>query len=326
MAHKIDTETAVEVMPVAAAAGTPGWFTDADPLNPTHLDADFCNMVQGELTNIVLAFGGSLTKGVVDQIATALTEYVLTNGRFSDSLYAIYDATPGVEDYLFKVTGTTSSVVSAGSYNARHGYRSGSLSDYVLVDKDLGISFVKLVGAVPTIMAAIDRVTGDIATSGKAEVTGKITVGGTFGGPADAPIPVTQRALTASVDWATSAADIEGSPVVSYEDSTEVEITLTIANSDSGPHDVEMGSTVLIDISGIQATGGTLISAFAHTTAGSTNAQKGLRWSCGIMLNSSGNPKLAVTSVGKATAGIAGSGAESVTVKIYLTFAALKAV
>lgn len=86
MAHKIDTPNAVETMPVAAAAGTGGWFADNNPLAITELDADWCNMVQGELMNIVTAFGGTLNKAQVNQIATVLTEYVLTNGRFSTSL------------------------------------------------------------------------------------------------------------------------------------------------------------------------------------------------------------------------------------------------
>lgn len=428
MAHKIDTENAVATMPVAAAAGTPGWFTDADPLNPTHLDADWCNSQQAAVTTTVEDSGESLDKADINQFSRIVSGVHAIMSEIRSTVASVKNSTVAkmalIASRLSSVGGDRSAVIasddcdiaSASTHEAAcvasktcaiEGYRTAAVAsanssvtdeEAAVVASDgctVGGRDAATVGCFNTtvdagskgavalaasdsrilakagaaVMAAYHAIQsanlalllgsycenvdenclagghgtsapadhGDGLTnknikwklhsdSGNAEFEGDVTAGGTFGGPADAPLPVTKRALTASVDWATSAAEIEGSPVVSYEDSTEVEITLTIANSDSGPHDVEMGSTVLMDISGIQATGGTLISAFAHTTAGSTNAQKGLRWSCGIMLNSSGNPKLAVTSVGKATAAIAGSGAESVTVKIYLTFAALKAV
>lgn len=159
--------------------------------------------------------------------------------------------------------------------------------------------------------------------------TGKFEAAGSFGGFANAPLPLTKRVLSTTVNWNTADADHDvASPVVDYTDSSVVEVTLTIDNGDIASHDFEMGSSILMAIDGITATGGTLVGAFAHTIAGSTAAQKGLRWSCGIMIDAadSNKIKVAITSAGKTTVSLAGNNAESITVKVYLQYAALKAV
>ena len=73
MAHKIDTPNAVAVMPEAAAAGTPGWFDDTNPLAITELDADWHNMVQASVTVPVTDHGVALDKANVNQMAEVLS-------------------------------------------------------------------------------------------------------------------------------------------------------------------------------------------------------------------------------------------------------------
>lgn len=170
--------------------------------------------------------------------------------------------------------------------------------------------------------------TGDITATGDLTVGGEIKGAGTDPLAIGSSVELLFEDTTASVDWATSAADHEAaSPLVTYTDAPVVEITVTVANSDSGTHDIEMGSSLLLDINGLNS-GFTrkLIGAVAETTAGSTNPQKGLRWSCGLIKNSAGVAKLAVTSVGKTTATIAASGADTVTVKVRLQYAKLTAI
>lgn len=112
--HQIDTTNAAAAMPVPAAAATAGWFQDTNPLAITSLSADWGNAVQGELKYAIEAFGVTLDKTKVNQLGDALTEYVLTNGRFSTSLYAVYESGI-VNDYHFYVQKL---IPSPGVYDA----------------------------------------------------------------------------------------------------------------------------------------------------------------------------------------------------------------
>jgi hypothetical protein len=160
--------------------------------------------------------------------------------------------------------------------------------------------------------------------------TGDVTVSGEIKGAGTDPLAIgsavemlVDTSATGTVDWATAAAEIEAALVaIIVTDVPFVEIALTLSNSDSSTHDIEMGSSILLDIASINPTR-TLIGATAETLTGSTNAEKGLRWACGMMRDSAGDPFLAVTSVGKTTATIAASGADTVTIKVRLQYAKL---
>jgi len=76
-------------MPTMLPAGTAGWFGRNTPGNDdaTPISIDFLNHVRGELKNIVEAFGYAEDKLLVNQIATALTQYVLNAGRYATNVY-----------------------------------------------------------------------------------------------------------------------------------------------------------------------------------------------------------------------------------------------
>ncbi|MBG0879439.1 hypothetical protein H0X90_21855 [Burkholderia sp. 9775_39] len=72
---RTDQTTAVTSLPVPAAAGTPGYFTGGNPATgqaATILDADWLNMVQEELCNLVVAAGLTLSKTTYSQILAAI--------------------------------------------------------------------------------------------------------------------------------------------------------------------------------------------------------------------------------------------------------------
>ncbi len=72
---KIDNSTAATALPTPAAAGTPGYFTGGNPgsgVAATILDADFMNMLQEELNNVVTGAGLTPSKTTYNQVATAL--------------------------------------------------------------------------------------------------------------------------------------------------------------------------------------------------------------------------------------------------------------
>ncbi|WP_175872689.1 hypothetical protein [Burkholderia sp. BCC0397] len=70
-----DQATAVSAMPTPAPAGTPGYFTSGNPTTgqaATILDADWLNMVQQELLNVLTAAGITPSKTNYSQIAAAI--------------------------------------------------------------------------------------------------------------------------------------------------------------------------------------------------------------------------------------------------------------
>lgn len=74
--QRIDVASATAMLPTPAAAGTPGYFTDGDPVGgqaATVLPADFVNMLQEELMAPVLAAGLTPSKTNRSQVLAALT-------------------------------------------------------------------------------------------------------------------------------------------------------------------------------------------------------------------------------------------------------------
>lgn len=74
---QIDTDTTVNVMPAPSAVGTPGWFTGGNPgpgtpVPATNFSPDWCNIVQGELLNVLAAAGIAGDKTKLDQVATSI--------------------------------------------------------------------------------------------------------------------------------------------------------------------------------------------------------------------------------------------------------------
>lgn len=77
-----DQATAVLSLPAPAAAGTPGYFTNGNPVTgiaPTILDADFVNMVMMELLNVVTAAGLTPSKTTNNQVLAAIRSLGATN-------------------------------------------------------------------------------------------------------------------------------------------------------------------------------------------------------------------------------------------------------
>ncbi|SPV11587.1 bacteriophage tail fiber protein [Burkholderia cepacia] len=70
-----DQATAVSAIPTPAPAGTPGFFTGGNPatgLPATIVDADWLNMIQQELLNILAAAGITPSKTAYNQVLSSL--------------------------------------------------------------------------------------------------------------------------------------------------------------------------------------------------------------------------------------------------------------
>ncbi|WVR18346.1 hypothetical protein y223_00066 [Bordetella phage PY223] len=92
---RIDHPTAVAVQPVPGAAGTPGFFTEGDPVGgiaPTVVTGDWANMVQEELMSILTAAGIAPDKAANAQVLAAIQ--------------AIIGSVPGVNMRVFPASGT----------------------------------------------------------------------------------------------------------------------------------------------------------------------------------------------------------------------------
>lgn len=80
--HRIDHATAAAALPPADPPGTPGYWTDGDPLADvpaTVMDRDFFNAVQEELVAIALAGGVSLSKGSYQQLVQSIRRMAAAN-------------------------------------------------------------------------------------------------------------------------------------------------------------------------------------------------------------------------------------------------------
>ncbi|AIO44790.1 hypothetical protein DM44_4777 [Burkholderia cepacia] len=107
-----DQATAVSALPVPAAAGTPGYFTGGNPATgqaATILDADWLNMVQEELLNLLIAAGIAPSKTTYTQVRDAIrsiqgTRQILTDTG-SANIYQAANPSPMAE--LPTTTGVT---------------------------------------------------------------------------------------------------------------------------------------------------------------------------------------------------------------------------
>lgn len=77
--HRIDHPTAVSVLPTPDPAGTPGYFTDGDPMGgipATVVTRDWANAVQEEIANVIDAAGIPLDKTNNGQMAQAIAAQI----------------------------------------------------------------------------------------------------------------------------------------------------------------------------------------------------------------------------------------------------------
>lgn len=91
--HRIDHPTAVSVLPAPGAPGTPGYFTEGDPVGgvpATVVTKDWANSVQEELAAVILAAGLSLDKAENDQLLTAIMALI------TDAIPSINNASESV--------------------------------------------------------------------------------------------------------------------------------------------------------------------------------------------------------------------------------------
>lgn len=92
--HRVDTSTAAAALPTTNPAGTPGYFTQGDPVAGTPATVpgqDWFNMIQEELCGVVLAAGLALTKGVYTQLLLALQRLFFSTGDGKITLKVVAD-------------------------------------------------------------------------------------------------------------------------------------------------------------------------------------------------------------------------------------------
>lgn len=79
--YQYDDPSAVSSLPVPAAAGTPGFFSDGNPsagAQPTILRSDFMNMLMMELVNLVTGAGLTTSKTNYTQVRSAIQLMIAT--------------------------------------------------------------------------------------------------------------------------------------------------------------------------------------------------------------------------------------------------------
>lgn len=327
MAHQIDTPNAVVAMPAAGAVCTPGWFKDTDPAAITRLDADWCNMVQGELANIVTGFGGSLVKGTVNQISTALVEKVLTNGTFASSLYAVFDAgAPGL--HRFRVYSSSGRAVVVAD-DIRVGPASEVWQRY---DSGTGFGFLDADVAhfhqVLKIGGTSIAPNGSVDTSGNA-ILNNVTVGSKLNLKNAAVSEAADDEIT--VDWTSGGVDHAcASAPATTNPAPNVSFIVKLNNA-SGATTINPGDAILVDLSGITATAQTLLAAHAEVVTldpgirETTVALRGLRLAAGLVLDSSGAQVLALTYVGRGNLTVAATTQGQAFIRVRLQYAVLTA-
>lgn len=77
--HRIDHPTAVAALPAPGAPGTPGYFTEGDPVGgvaATVVTQAWANAVQEEIAAVILSAGLTLNKAENDQLLTAIMAIV----------------------------------------------------------------------------------------------------------------------------------------------------------------------------------------------------------------------------------------------------------
>lgn len=104
-----DQPTAVVSLPAPAAAGTPGFFTGGNPatgLPATVVDADFLNMIQQELLNVLAAAGIAPSKTAYNQLLLSMQ----TVARGNVAIYAIVGGVQqvSINGAVFTTVGATS--------------------------------------------------------------------------------------------------------------------------------------------------------------------------------------------------------------------------
>lgn len=93
---QVDLPTAVSSLPSPAAAGTPGYFTNGNPvagIPATILEADFTNMLMMELVNVVLAGGLTPSKTTYTQVRDAIKQLIQGGAGVSPAIGSMTNAT-----------------------------------------------------------------------------------------------------------------------------------------------------------------------------------------------------------------------------------------
>lgn len=98
---QVDQPTAVSSLPTPAAAGTPGFFTNGNPVGgipATILEADFTNMLMMELLNVVTGAGLTPSKTTYTQVLAAIKRIGQSTVVLADTgaanAYSAVNATP----------------------------------------------------------------------------------------------------------------------------------------------------------------------------------------------------------------------------------------
>ena len=88
--YRCDDPTNTTTFPTPAAAGTPGYYAQGAQSGSvsTIVRADHLNAMQEELSNAVIAFGYTLTKGTNNQLATGLTSILTELTTFASEIAA----------------------------------------------------------------------------------------------------------------------------------------------------------------------------------------------------------------------------------------------
>lgn len=131
--YQIDQATASSTLPAPAAAGTQGFFTNGNPASgvaATIVDADWLNMIQQELVNIVAAAGITPSKTTYNQVLSAIKRIGQSTVVLTDTgavnAYSATNAVPLVAGTW--INGVVQQIVVAHTNNGASTYAPDGLS------------------------------------------------------------------------------------------------------------------------------------------------------------------------------------------------------
>lgn len=310
----------------------PGWYDDGTTVNYEDM-----NGMMGEIAAAIVALGGTLDTDVYDQLAARLTETVLTNGRFSTSLYAAWidtvsPADYGIQGYIVKTEPIPGVVIKTPYFRCAGPILAGNLvigwnplTATTVVDGSANGFFNDL-----TVSSKIKNAAcADVVFDDGVEIEADLEIGTDLAVGADVGLKVVDLG-NLTCDWDTTGTDTEKTAaglLVTYDEAHAVEFfDLTINNTTGGDVDLNHGETIFCNVTGHASA--TLISAWCETTTatGATaNALMKARFVATRCGDGSGNTRIAVMHAGAKAVTIPASNAGSVTVRVYMQVAKLTA-
>lgn len=258
--HRIDQPTAVGTLPTPAAAGTPGYFSNATPGSgtPTIVDNDWCNDIQEELIAILTQAGITPSKTVHNQVLTAIQSLNRIKLAANTTYYV---ATTGSD-----TTGNGSSGAPWATLQKAYNWIVGNLdfAGYTVTVSVANGTYAPLAANFPNVGGGTLQFTGNVATPSSCIVTSSTTNQSCFSASQGASITIQGFSVTSSTTVAHGLVAFLGGQIITngnmsfgsflstcdhvYASDAGSRVILTAAYSITGNANVHLATDVTAEI------------------------------------------------------------------------------